>query len=547
MTTMAALALSAIAAFAFDPEIKDIDILVELDSHGTATVVERWDVVVADGTEWYLVRDNLDGMTIRDLAVLDEKGLPYENIGEWDVNRSLKQKAGKCGIVTKSNGCEICWGVGSYGPHKFAVCYRMTGAVRAMDDYDCLHLQFVSPGLSARPKHVCVTVTSQDHQLDTTNTRVWGFGYVGTTVFDELGHVRFESSEQFRYNSSVIGLMRFDKTMFAPSLRDEGSFQKVLDRAMDGASFEEDEDDFSIIDVLIFLLFVVVFFILPIYAASGKVSKRKKRKILGCRPKEVQWYRDAPCDGDLAVTEFILKQLGEQKKENTMASALILRMIYKGALKVSKDANGKVEIAFGAPSKLDTLPVEAHTLYNMMMEASGSDLILQDKEFSKWSERSANKKRIRDWSTGFEARGKNVAQTKGWVTRGKFSPEGSARARETYGFQKFLREFTLVEEKTSIEVHMWQEYLVYAALFGIAEKVAKELKDIDTNVSEQVLVGTDPVSMYDVIRMTNRLSNAITNARVVQTSSGSAGGFGGHSSFGGGGGFHGGGFGGGSR
>ena len=33
--------------------------------------------------------------------------------------------------------------------------------------------------------------------------------------------------------------------------------------------------------------------------------------------------------------------------------------------------------------------------------------------------------------------------------------------------------------KEKVEVHLWQDYLVFATLFGIADKVAKELKDID--------------------------------------------------------------------
>ena len=44
-------ALSAISAFGYEPEIRDIDIKVSLDTLGTAHIVEVWDVVVASGKE----------------------------------------------------------------------------------------------------------------------------------------------------------------------------------------------------------------------------------------------------------------------------------------------------------------------------------------------------------------------------------------------------------------------------------------------------------------------------------------------------------------
>ena len=54
---------------------------------------------MADGTEWYLVRYNLGDIRIEDFSVSDETGLLYENTEKWDVDWSLKQKTGKCGIT----------------------------------------------------------------------------------------------------------------------------------------------------------------------------------------------------------------------------------------------------------------------------------------------------------------------------------------------------------------------------------------------------------------------------------------------------------------
>lgn len=44
------------------------------------------------------------------------------------------------------------------------------------------------------------------------------------------------------------------------------------------------------------------------------------------------------------------------------------------------------------------------------------------------------------------------------------------------GFYKFLNDFTLLDEKELPELFMWEKYLVYATVLGVAEKVLKNLK-----------------------------------------------------------------------
>ena len=104
-----------------------------------------------------------------------------------------------------------------------------------------------------------------------------------------------------------------------------------------------------------------------------------------------------------------------------------------------------------------------------------------------------------------------------------------------------------MQERASQEAVLWHDYIVFASLYGIADKVAKELRDINPQALETAM-GMDYMTMNRVVFMSNSMANSITSAVVshAQTST-SVGGGGGFSSFGGGGGFSGGGFGGGSR
>ena len=530
------------------PAVRDIDITVDLKSDGSADVTEVWDVNVTSGTEWYLVKENLGVIRIRDLSVKDETGSVYTNVGEWDINRSLSQKANRCGIVTKRDGCELCWGVGRYGDHVFTVTYTMTDVIDGYSDYDAFHLQLVSPELSSSPQHVKVTIRS-DTPFSTINTRLWGFGFPGTAEFSD-GDLVLESTRALKRSESVIVMLRLNKGIYAPGTESAEEFATHLEKAMEGASYDDDEKKATfwekLTSILMMLLTVFGWIVLPIVAAFG-AQRHNRKKVLGCKLSDVGWCRDIPFKGNVLEADYVLGQLGEDKQKNTVAGALILRMIWDGVLLVSKDDKDRIEISFNESKIPDSYSDSAKDLFRMMQEASGSDSILQYNEFSKWS--SKHTTRVSNWVSKVKSEGKAQLGADAYLSSGKFTESGQAEARKVVGFKKYLEDFTIIGERASQEVSLWNDYLVFAALYGIADKVAKELKDINPQAFEQMMV-YDYTTMNDVVRLTRNMGNSITNARTQNLSgsfSPSRGGFGGFTSIGGGGGFHGGGFGGGSR
>ena len=121
-----------------------------------------------------------------------------------------------------------------------------------------------------------------------------------------------------------------------------------------------------------------------------------------------------------------------------------------------------------------------------------------------------------------------------------------AELRRVIEFKNFLNDYTLIGERSTSEVKLWQNYLIFASLFGIAKKVADQMKQLypDTFETLSETVGSD---VSRTVVLTNRMSNdAFARATFRHEGTSRAGG-GGFSSFGGGGGFSGGGFGGGGR
>jgi uncharacterized membrane protein len=51
-------------------------------------------------------------------------------------------------------------------------------------------------------------------------------------------------------------------------------------------------------------------------------------------------------------------------------------------------------------------------------------------------------------------------------------------AVQLLGLRKFLLDFSLIAERGIKEMPLWREYLVYATLFGIADKVSENFAEV---------------------------------------------------------------------
>ena len=106
-----------------------------------------------------------------------------------------------------------------------------------------------------------------------------------------------------------------------------------------------------------------------------------------------------------------------------------------------------------------------------------------------------------------------------------------------------MQDFSLISERSVEEVDIWEDLLVYATLYDIAEEVMKDFKKIYPNLTER----NDDYMTYIGLSYAYRniTYSAMLSGEAAQRARSS--GKGGSSSLGGGGGFSGGGFGGGSR
>lgn len=99
------------------------------------------------------------------------------------------------------------------------------------------------------------------------------------------------------------------------------------------------------------------------------------------------------------------------------------------------------------------------------------------------------------------------------------------------GLKKYLKEYSKLKDRYPIELVLWNKYLTFAALFGIADKVSKEFKE------ELLAQGYDDdyiFMTYPVLNMSINSQN-IAQSFATSTGSSSSGGYSGGGSGGGGG------------
>ena len=570
---------AAICLAAFAQEIRDIDETVVLYADGSARITQVWDVNVVSGTEFYLPFDHLGPLNIRDLAV-SEGDLEFVSEGDkWDVDRTLAQKLGRCGIVRKSHGVELCWGQGSYGDHIWTVSYTIDGLVMKMGEYNGLYFSFVNPGLTAPPQHVKVTLVNETGGPEWTeeNVKVWGFRSP-SEIFVENGAIRAESTSAFGYNSAMTVLIRFDPDLLTPAIDYKKDFEKVQNLAFKGSDYK---DKVTAEDIFIWALLILgVLLFTPVgWIALGLIillvclfnyhvlGWKYEKKIFGAR-RIKGWYRDVPLEGSLPAAYFALSKgdlMSELGKDisNRLIGAYFLKWVMDGVVEVLPDPNkdSRVNLSF-QQNKSFQEPAE-NDLYSMVREASGSNLILEAGELEKWSKKSF--KRISNLPAREQTRGLKWFQDRNYAVRGdRLNKEGQEQARHLIEFKNFLEDFTLSKERGAIEVTLWRDYLVLAALFGIADKVAKEfekLYPVEFSKFTQSAGFTNAATLYNTLRysddisasaMRQALSEKVAHS-ISSSSSSSSGssyrssGGGGHFSSGGGGHSFGGSRGGGSR
>ena len=537
------LLVSATSVFSY-PNLYDLNIKVVLSKNGDARITETREMYIDDeGTECYIGLANMGESQVKDLTVSDETGTQFINV-DWDVDETRDWKTYKCGIVTTSRGYELCWGLGDEGKRTYTTSYTITGLVRGYPDADAIRHVFLDTSVSPKPDHAKITIMTADTTIviNPDSCGIWGFRFEGNLWF-ENGTIVAETTKAMSEEAGLFIMVQFPKGMFEPTIWENDTFENKKGEAFEGsdyASSDDDEDMTWFEWVIFFLIYGVsalaavcsfVWHIFTVWHARRKANK------------DLMWYRDIPLNGNLQEANNILNAYKYMHTDyNNLMSACILKLIQLGAITIETRPNIKGEMepnfVIHELKNFGNQPVLMRKIFNIFKNAAGSDTVLEPKELKQYMKSTCNQS-ITDSFI-------NTLHTKTSISKYKDREE---EVRQLFGLRKFLKEFTLMDERGVGEVKLWKDYMIYATLFGIADRVIKEMKKVNPEyfnmdqVANQMADNMTLPLIYSTLHHSTSSAVAAKAAREHRSSGG-----GGHSSWGGGGGgFSGGGGGGGVR
>lgn len=515
-------------------EMRSIDMNVFIDENGNANVTETWQYYSDSGTECYHSYKNLGNSKIKNLIVSDDV-MTYEILDGWDVNGSFDDKKYKCGINNTSDGIEICWGISEYGNKEYVVNYVITNFVSELNDSQMAYWELIPQGTA--PQEASITIWSELDYEDT--LPVWGYGNYGGFCYVADGKIEMKSDGALDDDEYITILVKFSNGMFNCVEKIDEDFEYYYDLSVENAEKYQEDDITGTLAVIIFFMITVFTFILSIAVISMQENVKVEKSDIKSM-KSAPLYRDIPCNGNVERAFYISALYKLTKKDADLFGALLLKWLKMDLISIQPDLRGKKKaiVLKNTGDSNDFDSQKEKEIYNMMKVASKDDVLSQG-EFEKWCNKNYNK--IFKWLENVKKEEIDELVKEGKITKlkkNKYQAESTLTkdAMELAGLKNFLKEYTLIKERTPIEVKMFEEYLIYAQIFGIAKEVQKAFKDLYPDI-----VAESCYSTYDNINFIYMYSNsAMESAARAQANAYNSGG-GGFSSGGGGGGSFGGG------
>ncbi|WP_307683396.1 DUF2207 family protein [Trueperella bonasi] len=585
-------AVVGIAPAAAANVISDIAIEAEILADGSAVITDTRTFTANEGSEHYISLENLGPSDVVGFSVV-LNGHQLEDVGEWDVDRSRLEKAGKSGVVTLYDGYELAFGFGDYGTHTAVMTYTVTNFVENLEDgAQAVYWEFIPKNMT-RTENVTIRLTSAEGvTFNQENSRIWGFGFEGETEITPEALVMRTTAEITARDYMTL-LAIFPQAPFTSTVTMPHTSESLEARAKEGSIWEDDPDggdsptrgwkdsgtsrkspDFDWKEIIsglgkglssmVGLLFwsIVLFFGFEYYKKdkNKQISQHEARGLFsfGAKPtvgKEDYW-REVPYQGPVADVVAVASSALPG-----LATALLLQWIKDGALREVQHVSGWVFKREEAAFRIEGTPVfrsdVERTYWDFIVRAARDDATLQRKEIEKFTRRNSDS--VGSWQSSARAYSREKLKEQGLVetfetttfglftrTHTRINQEGMELKNRIQGFKNYLRDFSLLNERGASNVLLWDEYMIWAGFLGIAEEVARQFNIVDPTYTQATsITQTSTVISHDFSNhMESTYKSAISRS---SSSSSSSGGGGRSSSSGGGGGARGGGSGGGIR
>lgn len=376
------------------------------------------------------------------------------------------------------------------------------------------------------PSSVIITIYS-DTKFTENNSQIWAFGYKGGTINFSDGKIIMNSNGTLASSSYMTTLIKIKDGTFNTSNSVSKTFNEVYEDAMSdvGESEKKATSSSKSFSIFLSLLFLIVFnpviwiIVIFIFLIKGKTFDNRyldfgaDGRALPNKDK-VDYFRDIPCNKDLYRAYWIIYQyniLSIDECKSGLLGAIMLDWIKEGYVNISKTKKGLFSFkdnnyALDLTNFQNGRNELENDLLKILKDASGKNGILEAKEFEKWCNKEYS--RIESWFSKVITYETNQLKQAGIITETSESkkllfgqvnknitkhvnPSMKDEAINLLGLRRFLLDYSMISKRGAIEVHLWEEYLIFAQLLGIADKVEEQFSKLYPNFNQISKLNTE--------------------------------------------------------
>lgn len=488
-------------------KINSIHIAVELHDNGSATIKETRNMETYEHTELYIVLENLGDTYLEDFKV---EGFSEKSF--WAIEDSFEEKSNQYGVIYTDDGYELAWGISEYGQPEYEIEYTLTNLVRNLADGQALFWNFDS--FLSLPTDQLTFEMSAPFLLEDEVLDYYGFGFEGPIAIED--GVLTWSGSGLDENNDVIVLVQFPEKTFNTFSSVDMTLEEQREMATEGSSYNEKEPLSLTAKVLIaFGVMVGVGTVGGVFWSVARINSIHKKhghfKPSVYRNKNVGKISPTPpqLEGEIGRYNFFISQMivGGGGFSNYFMAYLLTwgfdkrimiesREIERRILGPKVDADIFIK-NYDAEIEVNKLSFDEYVeLFEMgeatleevfwavLLETADTNGQVKGIGIQNWAEDNAKEISELDYLlttiseewlvdnnylTIFDEKG-----IVGKIVIKQLTKKGDTFANDLAKFHNFIKE---IKEVSFQEFDEWQDLMMWAALFGEAEKTIKHLEE----------------------------------------------------------------------
>lgn len=576
-----------------------LDFYVEVNSDGSMRVTETWDIDIRDTNTLYKTFEmdkkkfsSFEDVTVRD--VTNNKTFTQIDEEMYHVTKDCYY-----GLQKSNGDFEIAWGVGlddSYDTRTYEISYTVTDAIGKYNDYAELYWQFVGEDFEISASEVTGTIILPESADNKEDIKVWGHteelnGEIYVTAKNEISF-QIDNFNAGHY-IEIRSLFPTDMIQSTGRKYAEDRYNTVLQEETNWANqanLRRTWDSIKDKVIIVFIIFVVIAIIIIFIQKAVKYGKKLGELKKYIPEQKLDYFRELPekntTPGEAVyILEEPYNKFTSYFGKILSATLLDLKLKKYIDLKTEKDQKGKEKIIISRLKQPDdNLKEDEKTILKFIcnidkkeeeitvkrLEKYISDHYPSVEKLIKQSEKAIekqlgeeniyNKKQKEEYlnysglagvyyvfailtliiilwafplAIVFLINGILCSSVKKNIN--VLTQKGINDKEKWKGLKKYMEDFSLLNEKEVPAIEVWEQYLVYATAFGIADKVLKQLKTVYPNIDELDNINSSAY-MYFIYHsnFSSSISNSISSS-ISSAYSSSSGGGGGFSGGGGGG------------